>query len=122
VVLSAGLAACGGDSNPSPDARPTAEEIRSCLERAGLRVTFVRRHKDDLDAPDVELIVRGRRTGAFIGYYEQEARARKLFPSVERNMERAGGTAQLEGTVGIGWVRGRRSPAGRAVVRCVRAV
>jgi hypothetical protein len=111
------VAGCGGG-----DDRPSHEEARRCLEGLDLHVMGAERQPDDRDAPDEELIandVRHGRVMVFAGYYDDEARASRLEPSIRRNARRFDGSVERHGTVTLLWVRGREGRLGERTRDCL---
>jgi hypothetical protein len=73
-------------------------------------------------APDEELIandVRHGRVMVFAGYYDDEARASRLEPSIRRNARRFDGSVERHGTVTLLWVRGREGRLGERTRDCL---
>ena len=95
---------CGGDQVPV-----SAEETRTCLKDAEFNVQGpVPREPDDLDAPDQTLVVTssGRGTGAYIGWYDDEARADRYAPEITEQAKNFKGSVDRHGRLTIIWLRG----------------
>jgi hypothetical protein len=122
VTVSILLGGCGGGGSASSPAAPPlglqrAERARACLSDAGFRVLGGPRSPGDRNAPDVELIVRGKGADAFLAFYKQVERARHYENDLRRNAKRINGSVERRGSVSVVWVR--KPPAeARRIERC----
>ena len=111
LTASVALAGCGG-GHSSPD------DARACLEGERLHVLAGDRAPDDSDAPDTELIVDGRQSSAFLGFYDTEARAVRYEPALQR-LATGPRTVERHASITIFWVRGRDTAEGELIRACV---
>ena len=108
------LAGCGGGERAiSPD------QARACLAEQHFRVMGGVRAAGDANAPDTELVVGGPEMSLFLAYYDEEARAERYAPQLERNAQRFHGRVERHGKLTIVWVHGVDSAESERVRRCV---
>jgi hypothetical protein len=119
------LVGCGGGGSASSPAAPPlglqrAERARACLSEAGFRVVGGPKPSGDRNAPDVELIVSGNGggPGAFLAFYEEVERAKRLESDLRRNAQRFDGSLQRRGSVSIVWVGNLSADDRRRIEGC----
>lgn len=119
LLIVAALAGCGGGSG-EPVA---AEDARRCLsEGGGLKVQGpLKREADDVDAPDSTLVVTGRETFVYLGWYDDEARGRRSAAEQREHAKDFDGSVERHGRLTIIWVRGRDSDEASRIERCALA-
>ncbi len=103
--------------------RPVAtEEAQRCLGDADFRVLGPTLWEpDDADAPDRTLLATsaGRReTAAYIGWYDEEARAEKSAPEQIEQAKQFKGSVDRHGPMTIIWLRGRDTDTGARLRSC----
>ena len=108
---------CGGGQDPV-----SAEETRTCLRDEKFDVQGpVLRQPNDSDAPDQTLVVssRGRGTGAYLGWYDDEGRADRYAPEITEDAEKFKGRVDRHGRLTIIWLRGKDTDEAGQVRDCV---
>jgi hypothetical protein len=95
---------------------------RACLTRNGVRVTGGPVFPTDRVAsssPDGELIA-GAATvgGAFIAFYSDPGKARRLEPGVKQNATRFGGLVERQGAVTVLWIHPPSNGARSVIESC----
>jgi len=119
IVAVVGCGGGGASSIPAPDLNYSrAEQARTCLEKLGVRVVGGQRPRGDHNAPDVELIVRGKGVFAFLAFYKSLERARRYESSLRRNARRFGGSVVRRGHVSVIWVKNPDGQGAREISRC----
>jgi len=109
------VAGCGGGGGDPA----SAADARACLAKEKLRVLAAPRSPADSDAPDTELIVSSRKSGAFLGFYENEQRAQDAAPQIPKDSKAFRGQVERHGKLTIFWVRGRQSAEADRIKACV---
>jgi hypothetical protein len=92
-----------------------------CLLGQGLRVTGGPVFPSESQAPegaDGELIVGSGAGGAFIAFYRDASRAKRLEPDVAQNARRLGGQAERRGAVTVLWIRPPTSGLRKSMRAC----
>lgn len=122
LLIGCAIGACGGEDSPGD--RATAqppEQARQCLvdEPASFTVQGpLSREPDDSDAPDQTLVVTGRRAMAYLGYYDDTARAERSAREQREHARQFGGAVDRHGNLTIVWVRGRETDQASAIESC----
>lgn len=118
LLIVVALAGCGGDSGEPVG----AEDARRCLSEERLSVQGpLKREAGDSDAPDRTLVVSGRGTLVYLGWYDDEARAERSATEQREHAKRFDGTVERHGGMTIIWVRGRDGDAASRIKRCALA-
>lgn len=114
------LAGCGGGSG-----KPVgAEDARRCLSEDGGRWQVqgpLKREAGDVDAPDRTLIVSGRGTLVYLGWYDDEARAERSAVDQREQAKQFDGSVERHGGMTMIWVRGRDGDAAARIKQCALA-
>ena len=122
ALMGCALAACGGEPAGDEPATPVAaEEAHRCLAdvRGELDVQGpLRRRVDDTDAPDRTFVVSGRHASAYLGYYDDEARAQRSAPEQIEHARQFDGDVDRYGELTIIWVRGKATDEGSDIESC----
>jgi hypothetical protein len=93
--------------------------VRTCLSMKALRVrggpVFPQQSPS---SPDGELIVGNGSGGAFIAFYTDSMRARRLEPAVRQNARRFGGQVERHGAVTVVWIHPPPAGLRKSVLTC----
>jgi hypothetical protein len=93
-------------------------KVRACLAAKGLHALGgAELPPGGSSSPDGELIV----SGAFIAFYTDAAKARRLEPSVVRNAGRGGWQVERRGDVTVLWIRPPSTARRQALETCAFA-
>jgi len=137
TVLGLVLAGCGGGEDgpagaaPATTPRPPAttatapragpqsetQRVGDCLRKLGFRLTGGAPQTKGADTADFQIVLDSRRGGGYIGFYRNEARARRVAKQLRVNAARTKGAGvERHGAINIVWVD-LSAPADRAGVR-----
>jgi hypothetical protein len=139
LVMVAVLAGCGGSDRPPARARTAStttpattatvardaprsrvDRVSSCLTQLGYRLTGGAPQSAGNDAPEYQIILDSRHGGGYIGFYKNEARAKRLATRLRANATRTRGAAvERHGTINIVWVDLPGSAARASVRACL---
>jgi hypothetical protein len=112
------VAGCGGGSEADKPASSAAAQ--ACLKQKRIPVVRGLRAPDDPDAPDVELIVGGKTASAFLGYYDDERRAKANEPQIRKSVTSTSAvTIERHGKLTIAWTRGKDSDEADTIKGCI---
>jgi hypothetical protein len=100
--------------------RSRIDRVSGCLTNLGYMLTGGAPQVGDRDAPDYEIILHSPRGGAFIGFYKNESRAKRLATQLRSSAKRTRGAAvERHGTINIVWVDLAGSAARDGVRACL---
>ena len=125
LLIALTLAACGGgdgDGERSDGRDPAAvEDVRRCLAggepRFDVQGPLTRAAGDD-DAPDRTLVVAGGGASAYLGWYDDEARAERSASEQREHAKQFSGAVERRGPLTIIWLRGRESDGAARIKEC----
>jgi hypothetical protein len=122
LLIACALGACGGPSPTAERATPVLPaDAHRCLtdERASFEVQGpLRPEPGDADAPDQTLIVAGREASAYLGFYDEAARAERSAHEQLEQAKQFDGVVDRYGKLTIIWVRGRGTDEAAEIESC----